>query len=330
MAGGADVDDESGRLPGPETDSAEERTADGGSRSSVTAYAQLVRVPNLFTAPPDVILGAALLSAAGLQPRPLSVAGLAVATVLLYAGGTTLNDAFDARVDARERPERPIPSGRISRRSAFALGFGSLFLGVVCAFVATGGPGAVAAGLVAVAIVAYDGLLKGTGAGFLAMGATRGLNVVLGTTAGGFVLLELNLATLAVPAAVAVYIAAVTSMAARETEGGNRGAVGVAIGGVVAALAALAWHLASVRPTLLGTVAAVAFAGAFVWWVGRPLREAYADPVPGTVGPAVGACVLGLVLLDAAFAAAAGFGWAIAAGIFLLPAVALSRAFDVT
>ncbi|WP_436348044.1 UbiA family prenyltransferase [Natronorubrum sp. FCH18a] len=317
-------------MPGPEADSVEERTADGGSRSSIAAYAQLVRVPNLFTAPPDVILGAALLSAAGLEPRPASVAGLAVASVLLYAGGTTLNDAFDAPVDARERPERPVPSGRVSRDSAFTIGFGLLLLGIVGAFVATGGPGAVVAGLIAAAIVAYDGALKGTSAGFLAMGTTRGLNVVLGTTAAGFVVLELALATVVVPAAVVVYIAAVTSMAARETEGGNRGAVGVAIGGVVAALVVLAWYLASVRPTPFGTVAAVAFAGAFVRWVGRPLRSAYADPVPGTVGPAVGACVLGLVLLDAAFAAAAGPGWAVAAGVFLAPAVVLSRAFDVT
>ena len=42
---------------------------------------------------------------------------------LTYVGGMILNDAFDAAVDARERPSRPIPSGRISRRSAFAAGF---------------------------------------------------------------------------------------------------------------------------------------------------------------------------------------------------------------
>jgi len=74
----------------------------------------------------------------------------------------------------------------------------------------------------------------------------------------------------------------------------------------------------------------VTFAVAFLAWVGRPLRAAYADPEPATVGPAVGACVLGLVLLDAAFAAGAGVAWALAAAVFLVPAWRLSTAFDLS
>src|SRR5262245_63491269 len=45
---------------------------------------------------------------------------------LFYSGGMALNDAFDAEIDARERPERPIPSGRVSRGTVLALGFGML------------------------------------------------------------------------------------------------------------------------------------------------------------------------------------------------------------
>ena len=299
-------------------------------RTALEASAELVRLPNLFTAPPDVILGAALVAVVGYEPLPVTVAGLAASSVLLYAAGTTLNDAFDAPIDVRERPDRPIPSGRVSRRAAFGLGFALLPVAVGIAFVVAGGPAAAAAGLVAVAIVAYDGLLKGTAAGFLAMGATRGLNVVLGATAAGGVVLESPIRVLAVPAVVTGYIAAVTFMAARETEGENRDAVTVAAAGAVAAVLAVGWFLVAVDPAVLETTVAIAFVVAFCWWVGRPLRAAFADPVPGTVGTAVGACVLGLVLLDAAFAAAVGLGWAIAAGSFLLPAVALSRAFDVT
>ena len=40
---------------------------------------------------------------------------LALAFSLLYTGGMYLNDAFDRDIDARERPERPIPSGRVRR-----------------------------------------------------------------------------------------------------------------------------------------------------------------------------------------------------------------------
>ncbi|MGQ3413478.1 UbiA family prenyltransferase [Natrinema sp. LN54] len=326
MAGGV----RSGTDENGDSDACEKADTDADLWTVVGAYAALIRVPNLCTAPPDVILGAALVAAVGSDPQPGTVGGLAGCSVLLYAAGTTLNDAFDAPVDARERPERPIPSGRVSRRAAFALGIALLLVAVAFAGVVAGGPGAVAAGLIALAIVAYDGLLKGTAAGFLAMGATRGLNVVLGTTAAGSALLESPTRLLAVPAVVTGYIAAVTFMAARETEGGNRGAVSVAAAGAVAAALAVGWYLVTVGPSRLETAVALVFTAAFCWWVGRPLRAAHADPVPSTVGPAVGACILGLVLLDAAFAAATGLRWGLAAGVFLVPAVGLSRVFDVT
>jgi len=37
---------------------------------------------------------------------------------LIYVGGMAMNDAMDAPMDARARPERPIPAGAISRRAA--------------------------------------------------------------------------------------------------------------------------------------------------------------------------------------------------------------------
>lgn len=70
------------------------------SRGPLATLATLVRLPNLFTAPPDVVLGAALVAAAGHAVSPGPVAGLAVASVLLYAAGTTLNDFFEVLVGA--------------------------------------------------------------------------------------------------------------------------------------------------------------------------------------------------------------------------------------
>lgn len=308
-----------------------ERDVDAaGLRATASAYAELVRVPNLFTAPPDVILGAALVAAAGDRAPLTAVGGLAVASTALYAGGTTLNDAFDAPEDARERPERPIPSGRVDRRTAFGLGFGFLLVGVAAASVATGGSGAVVAALLAAAIVVYDGVAKGTGVGFLVMGATRGLNVVLGTTAVSDTVPTLSYPTAVVPLVVVGYVAAVTHMAAGETEGDDPRAVALAGVAAFVALLAVGWVVSVAPPGVLAGAAAVAFAVAFLGWVGGPLRAAYADPAPDTVGPAVGACVLGLVLLDAAFAAVAGVEWALATAAFLVPAWGLSRAFAVS
>ena len=77
--------------------------------------------------------------------------------MLGYVGGMILNDAFDAVIDARERPARPIPSGRVGRRAAFAVGFTLLATSISLALAAsTGTAVVVATALLAVAIVVYD------------------------------------------------------------------------------------------------------------------------------------------------------------------------------
>ncbi len=304
-------------------------------RRGALAYAELVRLPNVFTAPPDVVAGAALVVATvGTTVSVRSVAGLAVASALLYAGGTTLNDYFDADVDADERPERPIPSGRISRGSALAFGFGLLVAGVALAAAVAGAvAGAVAAGIASL-VVAYDGYAKCTSIGFAVMGATRGANVLLGTSvigasAGGD-LPSLPAWALLVPVAVTAYVAAITWMAADEAHGGDSTVVGITAG--VAALVALFAPVVTVVATdgWLRTGVSLGLAGAFLAFVGRPFLAARADPTPGTVGRAVGKGVVGLVILQAAVAAVAGPRWSAAALAFLLPAVGLARSFDVS
>lgn len=321
-------------------------------RTTAAAYAELVRVPNLFTAPPDVILGAALAVAANTADAAntanaanaadaaisfQAIGGLAVGSVLLYAGGTTLNDYFDAPKDTDERPERPIPSGRVSRSAALRFGLGLLGAGVVVSGAAAGirgvgleaAEGALVASALAAAILLYDGALKGGSAGYLAMGSARGLNVLLGTTAAVEIsLTELPNWALAVPVVVAGYIAAVTYMAAEEATGVDRRTVIVAgMGVVTAAISALLllWTTESSAPLVGGVLA-----GGFLAWTGRALLRAYRNPAPEVVGPAVGTCILGLVVLDAAFASIAGVGWAALTVLFLGPAIGLSRVFDVS
>ncbi|MFC3737438.1 UbiA family prenyltransferase, partial [Paractinoplanes deccanensis] len=75
--------------------------------------AELVRAPAALSVPGDVVAGAA---AAGALRR--STAGLAAASVLLYWAGMAANDWADRELDARERPRRPIPSGRVKPRHA--------------------------------------------------------------------------------------------------------------------------------------------------------------------------------------------------------------------
>ena len=309
-------------------------------RDRLAGYAALVRVPNLFTAPPDVVAGAALASAAGISVGPArfgAVAVLALASTLLYAGGTSLNDWADAAVDAEERPGRPVPSGVVPRRAALGVGLAALGGGVALAATVGPVPAAVAGALSAV-VLGYDLLLKGSPAGFLAMGTARGLNVLLGVSVVGGGLrpaldglaTDATLGVVAVPAAVCGYIAAVTAMADDEGTGGSRRRVlAVGAASVLAAVVAAGTLLAA-RPSALAVAVGLLALGAFLARNGRALRRAYADPVPERVVSAIGTCVVGESLLVGGAAAAGGVGWALAALSFLVPATALSERFDVS
>ena len=143
---------------------------------SLTPYLLLGRVSNLPTVWTNTLAGATLASAA---VAPGRVILLAAAFSLLYTGGMYLNDAFDREIDARERPERPIPSGRVRAGSVFAIGFGLLGMGILTVAAAAlgfpgGGLGAVASGaLLAGVITAYDAWHKANPLSPVVMGLCR-------------------------------------------------------------------------------------------------------------------------------------------------------------
>lgn len=132
---------------------------------------ELLRLPNLFTVPGDVLVGWCLAGQRGGFPL-LGV----LASLCLYSAGLLFNDVFDAGTDARERPGRPIPSGRARRGAVLLWAVGLSVVGVVLAW-----QGALWAVALLALILAYDGGLKRLPwVGVLTMGACRGVNVLLG------------------------------------------------------------------------------------------------------------------------------------------------------
>src|SRR5262249_41935882 len=95
------------------------------NRSRLLAFAQLLPLPNVFTACADIAL-ATCVGAAVLSSVPdwfwLSAVMLALASGCLYLAGMVWNDFFDRAEDAESRPLRPIPSRRVSVRAAVLLG----------------------------------------------------------------------------------------------------------------------------------------------------------------------------------------------------------------
>lgn len=297
---------------------------------NVRAYLQLLRPANVVTAWADVLAGVAIagvtvsLTGGTTGPEIGPVGWLLGATTGLYGGGVVLNDVFDADVDADERPERPIPSGRASRRGAALFG-GALLLGGVAAAWRVGVASVLLAAGIAGAAVLYDRWAKAhVVLGPVTMGLCRGGNLLLGVSlvpvmmASAWYLLGLPVA----------YVAAITAISQGEVHGGTArtGAVAVALVSVV--IAGLLGLAARGDYALLH---AAPFALFFAVRVLPPFGRAARAPEPGLIQRAVKAGVTSLIPLNATLAAGFG-GWAYGLGVLaLLPvSMGLARLFAVT
>ena len=208
---------------------------------TIKPYLQLVRLPNLFTAAADSLAGWLLVRGSLEEPRrwlPLVLASMAV-----YAAGIALNDWFDYAIDLEERPGRPLPSGRISRRFAAVLGGTLLVLGPVLAALSGSTASLCVAGLLAACVMSYDAWLKRTVLGPEVMGACRGLNVLLGMSQAP----EMGGPTAwLVALALAVFVTGVTWISRSETVSGRT--AGVFAGLALQVVAILGLLTAALQP----------------------------------------------------------------------------------
>ncbi len=294
------------------------------------AFLELARPANVVTAFADILAGFAAAGAladllsGGQSALPGDLGWLLAATAGLYAGGVVFNDVFDAELDAAERPERPIPSGRVTKTQAAV--FGSVLL--------AGGMGAAAcvglwsfgvAAAIACCALGYDAATKQHDtAGPLSVGLCRGGNLLLGASAVPGAIGDLWFLA-AIPIA---YVGAIVIVSRGEVHGGERRAMLFALcvtGGVCAALAALGFR-ADYR-----TLDALPFLALFAFLTAPSFRRAAADPSPKRIRRAVQAGVLALIPLNATLTA--GFA-AWPAGLLTLALLPLSmlvaRRFAVT
>lgn len=292
----------------------------------VLAYAQLLRLPNVFTAFADTALagcvGAAVYPGWRSAEYLTTLALLALASGCLYLAGMVWNDVFDLAEDARDRPFRPLPSGRIAVRTAGLLAGALTLAGVALAF-AAGSPG-LGVGL-GVAVLLYDAWLKRTPLGPVAMAACRFLNVLLGLSAipADAFPLPLRLLTAGV---VGVYIVGVTWFARTEATESSRRHLGAAAAviGLALALALVLRARVPVEPGPGAILFPYLLVG-FGFLVGVPVSRAIRTPGPREVQAAIKRCVLGLVALDAVLATAFVGAPGLAVLLLLPPALLLGK-----
>jgi hypothetical protein len=259
-------------------------------------YLLLGRVSNLPTVWTNTLAGAAL---AGTDVGVGRLTFLALAFSLLYTGGMYLNDAFDRDSDRRERPERPIPSGRIAARSVFTMGFGLLAAGVLVVGLAadplsSSGPVAVSSGLLlAGVIIGYDAWHKANPLSPVVMGLCR---VLVYVTAALAVTGRVGSAVAGGAAVLLCYLIGLTYVAKQENLSEVRHLWPLAFLG---APFVYAWS------TLVRSgMGAVLYVGLILWvvyavaWLVRPARR--------DIRRAVVSLIAGISLLDALLIAGTG------------------------
>ena len=291
--------------------------------------ARLARPANLPTAAADILAGVAISCFfSGIASIDYflvdtgTIALLVFASVFLYAGGVVLNDVFDAKLDAVERPERPIPSGVVSIKQAATFGAVLMLLGYALAVLVSDISGYIAI-ILAVTIYVYDGIAKSHSfLGPLVMGLCRGLNLLLGMSILG----EIPIIWIAI--IPVLYIFAITLISRGEVHGDNKKHIIMAAVMYAGVIVLIAVGIAIHSTNLL---IAVPFLLLFAFLIYRPLLKAYTENSPAHIKKAVMAGVLSLVVMDACWAV--GFSnWYIGLGVLLLLPLSLmlSKLFAVT
>ena len=286
-----------------------------------------MRPANIVTSVADVLAGIAI---SGFFTEPgllmhhlLPVILLCISTIGLYGGGVVFNDVFDTELDKIERPERPIPSGIISKGEASLLGIILFVIGIIAAAIVSVLSGLIAVSITIAALV-YDKWSKHNAfAGPFNMGLCRGLNLLLGISI-------VNSAVSAwwfVAIIPIIYIAAITMISRGEVHGGSKSAL---------YSAALFYCIVNAAILFLSTKRdmiwwAVIFLIPFAWMIFYALIKAIRLPSPQNIGKAVRAGVIALIVMDASMAAAFGSISVAFLIILLLPvSLWLAKIFAVT
>jgi 4-hydroxybenzoate polyprenyltransferase len=137
-----------------------------------------------------------------------------VISLCAYCAGLVINDLADYDEDLRDRPSRPLPSGGVSRRTAYGLAYLFIALALIAATVVSI-PVLIATAILLALILLYNLLAKRSKIfGPWVMGLCRGASVQVGVAAiapwhvnGG----------LAAAIAITVYIVGVSQIARNET-----------------------------------------------------------------------------------------------------------------
>lgn len=289
-------------------------------KKKINIYLQLIRLPNIFTSLADSLAG--YLVVADNIKIPILIC-LPLASACIYGAGCILNDFCDIGKDSRERPTRPIPSGRASRLEALIL-FSALS---VISLILSGyiGIGSfVLCFILILMVIVYNSITKERPIlGPLNMALCRALNLLFGMSA---VIYFSKLGLLFV-AVTFVYVLSLTILSDYEMRGEPGKKVWLVVSGFICVFCILGYMGITdrLKPDSLFFLVLLLF------FIGPLLIKTIINMKPENIGHAIKYLVLGIPLLDAVYVAGVqSWGYAVPVGLCTLISILIARYFYVT
>lgn len=296
------------------------------AKQKLRYFVSFVRPANVVTAIADIIAGAAIGGAlSGGHTQAGSLALLVLSTIGLYGGGIVFNDIFDLDIDRIERPERLLPSGKLSLKTALIFGFTLLAIGILAAAGVSSTSGIIATA-VALLALSYDRYSKHIQVlGPLNMGLCRAGNLLLGVSIVPEAVMDYGWLGI-IPV---LFISAVTLTSQKEAEGNNQRSIAIALALDVTILTIL---LVLSRFTPFHLILSMPFMAIWFFMNATAKYKAIQNNSPELIKRAVRMGVLSLIPLDAALATGfSGSFWVGCSVLLLFPlSIALAKRFAVT
>jgi 4-hydroxybenzoate polyprenyltransferase len=179
-------------------------------------YLLLIRAPNLFTVPSNILSGYFATTQLGNTEFP-QLLSLIFSSVFLYASGIVLNDYFDINIDRKERPRRPLASGQIPKRNAIVIAGLSIVAGNTLAW-SVSLNSVIISSCITIVIFTYNYWFKHNSVSNpLVMGFARFLNVLLGGSSGILLLVtNMDLTLLFLGYCLFLYTASISLLSLKE------------------------------------------------------------------------------------------------------------------
>jgi 4-hydroxybenzoate polyprenyltransferase len=257
-----------------------------------------MRAPAVFTALSNIVAAQLIVTEGQIDWEIILLLG--VSSMCLYISGMILNDCFDYQEDLRDRPERPLPSGRIPLKFGWQLGWTFLFIGLGVA-VMVGLQQLLIAGFLSVLIVFYNAVAKKQLYGFLIMGGCRYCNWLLGLST-----MELQWGSFILAIPIFIYVSSLTLLSTIETTASNKKFI-VHCGIGMLACALVIFYLQRHSP-YANIISLLALVVGF-WLVLKRLYTAYQKFSVMEIQQTIKYLVIGVIPLDALVVLSAAASW---------------------